>query len=368
MDDRKPEIPCGIPASWAGQKRAPAPRLPKILLAGFIALVIAYMVFSALRFEGLNAIKPDLSAVSGFVTVLISILMQAFPFMLVGVCVSSALHVFVPDDIIVRAFPTRHGLGFLTALLAGVFFPVCECAVVPVASRLVKKGVAPPIAVTFMLAAPIVNPISILSTLYAFAGQPRIAALRVIFGLFLALMVGLFLWAFPDREAVPISKAETEGCTCGCGDHDCIRGHDAASGRGLRHKLNDLFLHIGEEFFGAGRYLVLGALAISLMQAWVPRRIFLNLAGRDGLALLILMAGAFLISACSTSDAFIARSFADRFPMGAVMGFLVFGPMIDVKNLFMLLDGFPRGFVLRLSALIFAVNFVGLYMLTAIFF
>ena len=112
------------------------------------------MLFSPITIEQLEV----------FNTIFTSILMQAFPFMLIGVLVSSAMHIFVPDQWLVKVFPTKNGLGFLTALFAGLFFPVCECAIVPLMTRLVKKGVSAPIAITFMLFAPIINPIVLIST------------------------------------------------------------------------------------------------------------------------------------------------------------------------------------------------------------
>ncbi len=138
----------------------------------------------------------DLFSLRIFNTIFIIILMQAFSFMLIGIFVSSATHVFVSDEFILKVFPTKSELGFLTAMFACLFFSVCECAIVPVMTRLVNKGVALPIAITFMLSAPIINLIVIISTLYAFPGQSEIALFRVVFGLMVALIVGvvLFFW------------------------------------------------------------------------------------------------------------------------------------------------------------------------------
>ncbi len=122
-------------------------------------------------------------AFATFNTVFFSIILQAFPFLLLGTIISSALHIFVSDNFIVKAFPKKWGLGLFTALFIGLLFPVCECATVPVMKRLIQKGVPVPVAVTLMLAAPIINPISIMSTLYAFPQTPIVAFYRVFFGL-----------------------------------------------------------------------------------------------------------------------------------------------------------------------------------------
>ena len=331
-----------------------------VLTIVLIFAVAGYLWYQVLRSMGVI----DLSPLKTFNTIFISILMQAFPFMLIGIFVSSAMHVFIPDEFIVKVFPTKHGLGFVTAMFAGLFFPVCECAIVPVMTRLVKKGVALPIAITFMLSAPIINPIVIVATLYAFPGQPEIALLRVVFGLIIALIVGAVLFLLGDSKSALISEHET--CACGCGssgehEHECAchsHSEDEHMNKGVAAKIKAMFLHSGEEFFGVGKYLVLGAFMTSLIQTLVPKAVFVSLGGQSGLSLIVMMAIAFLFSACSTSDAFIARSFVGRFSMGAIMGFLVFGPMMDVKNILMLLACFKKSFVIKLALLIFILNFL----------
>jgi uncharacterized membrane protein YraQ (UPF0718 family) len=245
-------------------------------------------------------------------------------------------------------------------MFAGLFFPVCECAIVPVVIGLVRKGVALPIAVTFMLSAPIINPIVIVSTLYAFPGNPEITLMRVCFGLGIALLTGAVLhFACRGKDLKLQGKGEKQECACDC----CgLHGHrHGGHGRGTPGKLKELFLHAGNEMFNVGRYLIAGAFVTGMILSLIPRESFERFHVRPGLSLLVMMATAFLFSACSTSDAFLAKSFFSRFSLGAIMGFLVFGPMMDVKNLLMLLDGFPKRFVIALSLLIAAMNFLVLY-------
>ena len=329
-----------------------------ILTILLILVIAAYLSFQLFYKAGI----VDISAVKTFNTIFISILMQAFPFMLIGIFVSSAMHVFIPDEFIVKLFPLKNGLGFLTALFAGLFFPVCECAIVPVVTRLVKKGVALPVAITFMLSAPIINPIVIISTLYAFPGQPEIVIYRLLFGLSIALIVGvvLHLTTEPEKQKVLLTTHEHEhGSTCSCCEDEHHHDEEHIS---IWDKLKNLFLHSSEEFFTVGKYLIIGAFFTSLIQTLVPKEIFLDLGKQNGLSLVIMMGTAFLFSACSTSDAFIARSFINKFSIGAVMGFMVFGPMLDIKNILMLLAGFKKSFILKLVLLIFAFNFLVLYL------
>lgn len=352
-------------------------------------------------------------------TVFTGIVLQAVPFLLLGALLSSALFVFVPGTFFLKAFPKKYGLGFVTALFAGALFPICECAAVPLMRSLIKKGVAMPIAVTFMLASPIINPISIISTIYAFPQQPLAALYRVYFGLTIAFATGLVLLLYPEsaylREAVAPVQPDSPSAhrigthsgvstdsTAAAGSMFSTAASDAelqaafylATGRGLggkpggyaegiglvsgangertaaqwiSAKLSALVMHTSAEFFAAGPFLIIGAFMTALLKAAVPQEFFNTASGSAAGALLSMMLFAFIFSACSTSDAFIARSFLNRFPLGSIFGFLVFGPMMDIKNLFMLLSLFKKRFVIELTLIITVVNFIGMSILTRFF-
>lgn len=331
-----------------------------VLSGLFFICALMYLIFSVFRGLNNSAVQLDFSKVKAFQMVFISILLQTFPFMLVGVFISSIIQVFLSKETMIKFFPKKHGLGFVTAMFGGLLLPVCECAVVPMTAGLVKKGVALPVAITFMLAAPIVNPIVILSTLYAFPGHPEITIYRIYFGLVIALAVGIILTVFPETK--PVLLEQTHLSTCDCAYCNTDFGQEKSFWR----KLQLMFLHAGEEFFSAGKFLVLGAILTSLIQTVVSKDIFLQLWGKDGLALGVMMATAFFFSVCSTSDAFIARSFWNSFSTSSVMGFLVFGPMMDIKNLFMLFSGFRKPFVIKIALLITGVSFVLLYFMTSL--
>ena len=319
-------------------------------------------------------------------TVFTGIVLQAVPFMLLGALLSSALYAFVPDWLLIKLFPKKYGIGFLTALFAGALFPVCECAAVPLMRSLIKKGVAMPIAVTFMLASPIVNPISIVSTLYAFPQQLSVAFYRLSFGLLIAFAIGLLLLFYPEEKYLkedfdrePSVQPHTFG-----GVDTAFRlatGRSAQNSRSepqsdnfgsitaeskvqwLQVKVYALLMHTCSEFFTTGPFLILGAFITALIRAAVPQELFSITSGSAAGSLLVMMLFAFVFSACSTSDAFIARSFLNRFPSGSILGFLVYGPMMDIKNLFMLLSLFKKRFVIELTLIITAINFIGISVL-----
>lgn len=340
----------------AGKKAAgPIETIARI----FLVFAAVYLAFIALRTAGTGPVNIDLSRLQILNTVFLSILIQAFPFILIGVLVSSIIQVIIPGETLVGLFPRKTGRGFIAALLAGILFPVCDCAIVPVAARLVKKGVPLHTAVTFMLAAPLVNPLSIASTLYAFPGQPAIAVYRVVLGAAVALAVGLTFWLFPEDKKITIDGYADYSCRCGY----CM---DNVSVSGLKGKVEAVFRHAGAEFFQVGRFLIIGALLSGIVQVMVPKNIFADLGGGYVVSLLIMMLAAFILSVCSTSDAFIGRTFINQFPLGAVMGFMVLGPMLDIKNFLVLLGNFNRRFVFKLVFVLVILAFIILLFLTTI--
>ena len=342
-------------------------------IINYIVLGIIGVYFCVVTLLYLKAKVPEFQA---FNTVFISIIIQAFPFMLVGVFVSSVLHIFVPEKVFVKIFPVKNGTGFITALFIGLLFPVCECAIVPVMRQLIKKGVPVPIAVTFMMAAPIINPISLISTYYAFPGQPYVVFLRLGLGLAVALLIGLALLFMGEKNSVfreLTSEDEDCACTCGhshthestcsCGhshthESTCSCGHDHEehTKKSSLGKIKEVFVHSGNEFFAVGKYLIIGAFIAALMQRLIPQSLLTGISGQNVIPLLVMMLAAFCFSACSTSDAFIARGFLNSFSLSSVMGFLVFGPMMDVKNMMLLLGSFKKEFVIRLTVLVVIIN------------
>ncbi|HEY9059446.1 MAG TPA: permease [Pseudobacteroides sp.] len=332
-----------------------------VLLAVSFILVVGYFLMTVFTVSDFGSAKMDLSWLQVINTIFISILMQAFPFLILGVLVSSIIQVFVSREMVIKYFPKSKAASFLAAILGGLFFPVCDCAIVPVATRLVKKGVPLYAAVTFMLAAPIVNPIVIASTLYAFPGQPHIAFYRIYLGVAIAVASGLTFLFFPGNE----KKLLTGGNSLLC---SCTYCSSVGNKGGAAEKISAIFKHAGEEFFDVGRFLVIGALLTSIFQVAIPKDLLLEVGNSGVVSLVIMMAAAVILSVCSSSDAFIARSFANQFSMGSVMGFLVLGPMIDIKNVLMLLGNFNKRFVAKFLIVVCGLAFAILIFFTAIFF
>lgn len=331
-----------------------------LILMATLLSIIGYIMYSIFNLTSFYISIVFLPWLERFNTIFISILIQVFPFILFGVFVSSIIQVFVSSEKITNIFPKNIALQFIVAIFAGIFFPVCDCSIVPVGARLVKKGVPLSAAVTFMLAAPIINPIVIASTLYAFPSQPSVAIFRVCLGIIIAISVGVAILIFPQNDTTLLNDIDEKTCSCGfCGDN--------YNNKGITGKVNAIFNHAGSEFFQIGKFIIIGSLLSSLMQTIVPKNFFVTIGGGTMISLLIMMLFAFILSVCSTSDAFIAKTFVNQFPIEAVMGFLVLGPMLDIKNLLMLLGKFKKKFVIKLVFLILLISFEILIVFVTLF-
>lgn len=292
------------------------------------------------------------SSADTVINILLGILLQAFPFLLIGVLLSSVIQVFVSRQFIERWFPKNLPGSMLFAVLGGFLLPVCDCASIPIFRSLVKKGIPLSSAVVFMTATPVINPVVILSTYYAFSGNLKIVLARIGLGIVCAVLTGLSFVFYKQKSM--LLYGGMDNLLCGCG---CFESVDSA--RGFTAKAGTLMRHAQSEFFGVGKYLLMGAFVSAVFQT-VGGKISWAQSGTEGLLLplMIMMCMAFFLSLCSSSDAIVARSFAGAFPMGALMGFLVFGPMMDVKNIILLSGGFPRGFIVRLAVTTFIVCFL----------
>jgi uncharacterized membrane protein YraQ (UPF0718 family) len=337
---------------------------------GFILFIGVYITWEGFTLPG------DSSVLEGFTTVFLSIILEAIPFVMIGAFVSSVIQIFVSEQTIARIIPKNRFLGLLTASLMGFIFPVCECAIVPIMRRLMNKGVPLYIAVTFMLAVPIVNPVVLASTYYAFSGQLSMVFLRGGLGILGAILIGHMMGRLEGRNNPLKSPTATthSGCGhdhhhdvpqliqidlhsgCGCGhQHDHAITHRKVN---LRKKLMEVAEHTSLELYDVGKFLIMGAFLAALMQTFVSRSYILSVGQGTGTSVLVMMLMAFILSLCSEADAFIARTFLGQFTTGSIVGFLIFGPMIDIKNTLMLSGAFKGKFVAKLIAVIFGVCFM----------
>lgn len=325
----------------------------------FFFLTVALLI--ALHFAALPVFEMLQIPFNTIINVFLGVILQAVPFLLIGVILSSAIQVFVPQSFIERRFPKSLGLGMLVAILGGFCLPVCDCASIPIFRSLVRKGIPLPVAITFMTATPVINPVVILSTYYAFNGNLTVVVGRVCFGIIAAIIIGLIFAICPPKDRV-LSGGALDRLMCSCGCYE-----DAESITTLSGKVGLFIRHSQAEFFSVGKYLVIGTFVASVFQA-LGTGIFTSAQSGAGLAvsIIIMMVMSFVLSLCSSSDAVVGRSFANQFPMGAIMGFLVFGPMMDIKNVMMLSSGFSKRFIGKLLFAAFIVCFAVIFLLAGL--
>lgn len=307
----------------------PRRRLPRIGSVEVLAVVLVGII-------ALRGVLADLMAaprLATWSTVFVSIVVQALPFLVFGVVLSALIAVFVPPSFFARVLPRRPALAVPVAGVAGVVVPGCECGSVPVAGALVRRGVAPAAALTFLLAAPAINPVVLVATAVAFPDQPRMVVARFVASLVAAVGMG-WLWLRlgrgdwirqprrPDLDGMSRWAAFVASCR-----HDIVH---------------------------AGGFLVVGALAAATINVTVPPEWLRSLADQPVLSVLALALLAVLLSLCSEADAFVAASLS-QFSLTARLAFLVVGPMIDLKLFAMQAGTFGRGFAVRFAPATFAV-------------
>jgi uncharacterized membrane protein YraQ (UPF0718 family) len=287
------------------------------------ALVVA-AAFSLAIF-GRAAGWGEVDSVETFVLIFSSIVVEALPFVLLGALVSGAIAVYVPNRFFERISRLPVALQIPGAALGGLAFPVCECGSVPVARRLILRGVHPAAGVAFMLASPVMNPIVLASTWVAYSGRGLGAEMvlgRAGFGLVLAALIGLAAGRVSADALLRPRSQDLYGH-----EHDG-HSHDVeAEGAPRREQFLE---HLVTDFLFMGKFIVLGAALAATMQTLVPQSVVSGLAGSMLLAPLALMGLAFMLSLCSEADAFVAVSFT-AFSPGSQLAFLVLGPMIDTK-------------------------------------
>ena len=266
-------------------------------------------------------------------TLFVSITVQALPFLVLGVVVSGLIAAFVSPDVVQRIVPKRPVLAVPSAGLAGLALPGCECGSVPIAGRLVAAGTPQAAALTFLLAAPAINPVVMVSTAVAFPNDPLVVVARFAASFFAAIAVGTW-WARRRKENLLDSLRA---------DHD----HHGS-------KLQRFVDVASRDLVHAGGYLVLGALAAATLQLVVPRSVLNSVVSNEVLSILVLALLAVVLSICSEADAFVAAGLP-QFSLTSRLVFLVVGPVIDIKLVAMHAGVFGRPFALRFAPVTFAV-------------
>ncbi|WP_211177856.1 permease [Pseudonocardia acidicola] len=319
-----------MPADVARRQRElqrnppPLPAAPFLLVGLGVAALIGQFAFEVL--VGTN------EAMQTWSTIFVAIVLQAIPFLVLGVVLSAAISAFVPEGAINRALPRRPALAVPVAGLAGAALPGCECASVPVAGRMIADGVSSPAALTFLLSAPAVNPVVLVATAVAFPQAPGIVLARFVASLALAMVMG-WLWSrFGRPEWLrPPRRIHIEGGS----------------------RWQNFRLTAQHDFLQAGGFLVVGALFAATLNVAVDPNWSSAVAGDPVVSVLVLGLLAVLLAVCSEADAFVVASLTG-FSMTAKLAFMVVGPAVDLKLIAMQAGTFGRRFAVRFAPATFA--------------
>jgi uncharacterized protein len=291
-----------------------------------------------------------------FLTMSASVFLEGLFFLILGSIVSACIEVFVSEEFLRKIIPAGSFFAVFAAALVGLVFPVCECGIVPVVHRLLRKKVPLHVCITMLFASPIVNILVIVSTAFAFYDYTYIIFFRMLGGFVIAVLTGLTVrFSFKTAEVL-VPGAESEAtCCCTGHDHTCdAHAHDSKTGHGSR--FGAVAGHALEDFFETGKYFIIGIFASSLIQVLIPGRELSSFGATFPGSSLFMIAFPFVLSNCSNTDAFIARSLFSQFSSPAILVFLVFGPMFDIKTFIMLKKVFRLSFIIRLLLLIIVFN------------
>ena len=314
-------------------------------------------------------VTPSLEKISTAWAIFQGLLLEAIPFLLLGVAIAGLARWLVPQNAWVQRLPKNPVLAPITGALMGFALPACECGNVPVARRLLASGAPMGTAFGFLFAAPVLNPIVLASTWAAFPDQPWLLVARPLGAFVIAVLLSLLLVQLPEtqllehallserRMSQPLSTVgllERSGGLVG----DPIQ--ELTPTQSTRLRASEVLEQSSREFLDLLALLVLGCLIAALVQTWLPRSWLLAVGGAPTGSILALMLLAVVLSVCSSVDAFLALGFAAQVTPGALLAFLLLGPVVDLKlvGLFTVLMR-PRAIAITAIAASFGVLLIG---------
>ncbi|MCY6494170.1 permease [Leptolyngbya sp. GGD] len=316
-------------------------------------------------------------------TLFMSLMVEAMPFLLLGVLFSGLLQFFIDERKLVAILPKNAFLGAFVGSCIGFLFPVCECGNVPVARRLLLQGAPTSVAIGFLLAAPTINPIVFWATWTAFRDQPEVVLFRILFSLIIATVIGWVfsvqkdvrpllqsgVAAYMNRKLEASSSASPllQSGTYFLGQSNKPLITDPLEYQAMlsnktekpaNYRFHLLLDNTIQEMRELGGVLVLGSAIAAILQVFVPRDFILGLGQDNVTSILAMLLLAAVVSICSTVDSFFALSFASTFTTGSLVAFLVFGPMIDLKGVGLMLSVFKPRAILYIFGLAGLLTFL----------
>lgn len=291
----------------------------------------------------------DIKQLGDFSNIFISIVLEAMPFIILGSFISAIIQIFISEERMIKLIPRINIFGYFGAAIIGLIFPVCECAIVPITRSLIKKGIPVGMGITLMLSVPIINPIVIMSTYYAFYDKQSMVLIRLVGGFVAAILIGIIVNLLKGNDDNVILNKTEDNYYCSCGCNDSIN---------KENKLKAVFEHTNREFLNIMGYLIFGAFISSGFQVIQAQGGLNYIFENKLLNIIFMMFLGFALSLCSEADAFVGRTFLEAYSFSGVAAFLLLGPMLDFKNLIILLGAFKKNFVLKLAIVTISIIFI----------
>ncbi|MFG6149812.1 permease [Halobacillus sp. B23F22_1] len=297
---------------------------------GYILLFLFFLLFIYGDLIPSTLITSFMPALLDVNTIFLSIVLEAIPFVLLGVFASALIQSFLKEETLERFIPSNPILALFPAVTIGAIFPVCECAIVPIVRRLIQKGMPLHVGIVILVSAPVLNPIVFLSTFYAFQTDLTVAWARMGLAFVVAVIIGAVIYSrFGNSWQLKEDKGALE--------HDHHQH---------RNKIAETFYHASDEFFDMGKFLIIGALLASIIQTFMDRDLLIGVGSGFFTGPAVMMGLAYFLSLCSEADAFVASSFNGLFSSSSLLAFLVYGPMTDLKNTILMAAYFRKKFVI----------------------
>lgn len=312
-----------------------------IIVAGLVIYLCSpYVTLLILRYPISSWPSVVTPALQDFLTLTLSVIVEATPFLILGIIVSGLIRRFLPPERLVKVLPKQPLARRFVLSIVGMALPVCECGNVPVARSLLAHGLKPADVISFLFAAPILNPITIIATMTAFQFQPHMVWWRIIFALIIVHIIAALISPLKSDRILQSSFQAT------CHKHHHRPRFEKLLGEG-RHEFWQLFT-----------MLTLGAMIAAATQVFVPRDIINALGGDIVLSVIAMIGLGFVVSICSSVDAFFALAYASSFTTGSLLAFLLAGPMIDIKLVMLMKTTFRWRFIGYVMGLITLLSLI----------
>ncbi len=306
-----------------------------------LAIVVLFAVVIASHYfsEQLKTIELP-NRLQDFITLSTSVFVEAFPFLILGSILAVLVRTFVPSSFFTKVLPKQGIPRRMVISLLGFLFPVCECGNVPVARALLMEKLSVADSVTFLLAAPVINPITLWATSEAFGFDPKIVITRFFATFIIANLIGYL---------ISLRKDQSSFLTKGFKAEQASHAHTETSTISNRDKAKTIAPLFQAEVLTMIKMLAVGAVIAGLVQTVVPRDLLAAIGSNVILSIVAMLLLAFVISICANVDAFFALAFSNVFTAGSIVSFLVFGPMVDIKMLALMKTTFKTELLIMIT-------------------